>query len=327
MFMSMNEWIGFGMGLLMTVGLQAQEQHFDGWKWKERETDHFALRAESSGYDPASKYAEKVWDVCIEAPPGLIADVEKNEFRTPTGSKGSEEAPFRHTVYLLGNGDDFNRLVEIDAKRNGWGVNTVRITQETANYADPHHRYGVFCKADPKQSAGGDRDMTSVFVHSTASSLLAGRSRSHQLPFWMTAGYGYYVEHRLFDLCRVLYLDFEAYYANQKAEIKRGETLGPDKSWASVLRRMCKKDERVSLDDVCTAQILTLSPKESGYIFALSYFLVRDDDARKKYQQLVAKARDGQAIVNSLLLEVYGYADNAALEKEWYEWMESRDFK
>ena len=80
--------------------------------------------------------------------------------------------------------------------------------------------------------------MTAVFVHSTAATLLRGRSRSGQLPFWMTAGYGYYVEHRLFELCRVHYLDFEAYYSKQEAEIKRGETLGPKESWAGVLRRL-----------------------------------------------------------------------------------------
>lgn len=322
----MKKWMVLGFGL-MFGNLQAQQEHFDAWKWRERESDHFTLRTKSTGFDPASRYAEKVWEVCIEAMPGLVADFEKNEFRTPDGAKGSEEAPFRYTVYLLGNGDDFNQLVEIDAQRNGWGLNTARVTKETANYADPRYRYGVFCKADPKQSAGGDRDMTAVFVHSTAASLLGGRSQSQRLPFWATAGYGYYVEHRLFSLCRVHYLDFQAYYKDQEAEIKTGETLGTSKSWATVLRKMCKKDQRVSLEDVCTAQILTLSPKESGYMFALSYFLLRDEDAREKYQQLIDKVRGGATLDKVLLLEVYGYADDAALEKDWYEWMESRAFK
>lgn len=315
------------LAALGTATLAAQDSHFDGWKWKERETDHFLIRAEGTRYDPASRYAEKVWDVVVEILPALEKDFTENLFRTPDGAKGAEEAPYRHSVYLLGRGDDFNRLVQIDAGRNGWDDNTVRLTKTTANYADPRHRYGVFCKADPNQSAGGDRDITPVFVHSTASTLLEARSQARQLPFWMTAGFGYYVEHRLFELCRVHYLDFEAYYAENNAEVKEGATLGPDESWAEVIRELCKDGERESLEEVCTARILTLSPNESGYIFALTCFLVRDEEARKHYRKLVEQAREGDRIDKALLLETYGYADDAALEKEWYEWLESRDFK
>jgi len=315
------------LALLAAVPLTAQESHFDGWKWKERDTDHFRIRAEGTGYDPASRYAEKVWEVVVAVLPGLSEDFSKNLFRTPGGARGAQAAPYRHCVYLLGRGDDFNRLVEVDAGRNGWDGNMVRLTRRTANYADPHHRYGVFCKADPNRSAGGDRDMTAIFAHSTGSTLLEARSRSHRLPFWMTAGFGYYVEHRIFERCRVHYLDFQAYYEENDAEIKRGETLGPDDDWTDVLRRLCRKGTRESLEDVCSAQILTLSPNESGYIFALTCFLVRDEAAREKYRELVGKAREGAAVDKALLLETYGHADDAALEAAWYEWLEGRDFK
>ncbi|BCX48389.1 hypothetical protein HAHE_22970 [Haloferula helveola] len=314
-------------GALFASPLFAQDSHFDGWKWKEKDTDHFFIRVEGTSYDPASRYAEKVWDVVVEVLPGLEKDFSDNLFRTPDGAKGADEAPYRHCIYLVGDGAEFNELVQIDAGRNGWDDNTVRLTKRTGNYSDPRNRYGVFCKGDPNQSAGGDRDITPVFVHSTGSTLLRARSTSNKLPFWMTAGFGYYVEHQLFELCRVYYLDFEAYYEQQNAEIQQGETLGPNESWAKVLRKLCKDGKRESLDDVCTAQILTLSPNESGYIFALTCFLVRDDAARGKYQELVKKARDGTTITKAVLLETYGYANDAALEAEWYEWLESRDFK
>ena len=73
----------------------------------------------------------------------------------------------------------------------------------------------------------------------------------------------------------VLYLDFQEYYKNSKndAEIVTGGTLGPEDPWTSPIRRLCKKDVRVSLEKVCNAEIITLSPNESGYIFALTYFL------------------------------------------------------
>jgi hypothetical protein len=307
--------------------LHAQHVHFPDQVWKERKSDHFTLRVSSTSNDPASRYAEKVWDVCVAVMPGMKQDFEKNEFRTPGGGEASDDAPFRFTIYLLGNARDYQELVKIDAERNGWDANYVRLIHQTGSYADVSHRYLVLCKGNVAESGGGgERDMTAVFVHSTGSTLMEGQARGRNLPFWMTAGFGYYVEHQLFSLCRVHYLDFEAYY-NDNAEIKKGDSLGPDESWAKVLKKMCKKGERVSLANVCAAEILTLTPQQSGYLFALTSFLVRDEPARVKYRELLAKSAAGGSIDKALLLSTYGYANDAALEKEWYEWIESRDFK
>jgi hypothetical protein len=90
---------------------------------------------------------------------------------------------------------------------------------------------------------------------------------------------------------------------------------------------MCRKEIRETLDSVCKAAILSLTPNQSGYIFALTYFLVSTDENITKYQKLVERSRQGEKITKSVLLEVYGYEDDAALEKDWYEFMESRDFR
>jgi hypothetical protein len=306
----------------------AQHDHFPAMKWKEKSTDHFTLRVDSTSGDPATKYAEKVWEVVLPVLPAMKDDFAKNDFRTPAGEEGSDEKPFRFTVYLLGKGSDYDEVVQTDASRNGWDANFIKLVKRTGSYADPQHRYVVLCKGATDQSAGGDRDMTPVFVHSTGSTLMEGQARGKNLPFWMTAGFGYYVEHMLFKLCRVHYLDFEAYYKDQDADVKKGETLGPDQSWAKIIRKMCKKDDRVSLDQVCGAQVISLTPQQSGYIFALTYFLVRDEPARVKYRSLVAQSADGGTIDKAALLKAYGYADDAALEAEWYEWLEKgKEFK
>ena len=90
---------------------------------------------------------------------------------------------------------------------------------------------------------------------------------------------------------------------------------------------MCRKEIRETLDSVCKAEILSLTPNQSGYIFALTYFLVSTDENIKKYQKLVERSRQGEKITKSILLEVYGYEDDATLEKDWYEFMESREFR
>ena len=90
---------------------------------------------------------------------------------------------------------------------------------------------------------------------------------------------------------------------------------------------MCRKEIRETLESVCNAQILSLTPNQSGYIFALTYFLVSTDENITKYQKLVERSRQGEKITKSVLLDVYGYDDDAALEKDWYEFMEGRNFR
>ena len=305
----------------------AQHQHFENFEWRERLTDHFALRAKGTNHDPARRYAEKVWDECVHVMPGLEEDFSKNKFRTPGGASGAATAPYRFTVYLIGSGLDYTTVLEQQQRRSGWGANQVQSCRITRNYGDPQNRYRVLCKADPEKSAGGETDLTPVFVHGTAATILEGRGLTGNLPFWMTAGWGYYVEHRIFRLCRVHYIDFKTYYANEKADFKRGATLEPNEDWPGPLKKMCKKDIRETLDTVYKAQILTLTPNQSGYIFALAYFLVGNDENIAKYRKLVERARQGGTITKSVLLDTYGYEDDAALEADWYEFMESRHFK
>ena len=315
------------LAILLAPAVLAQHQHFENFEWRERLTDHFALRAKSTNHDPARRYAEKVWDECVHVMPGLEEDFSKNKFRTPGGASGADTAPYRFTVYLIGSGLDYPPVLEQQQRRSGWDANQVQSCRITRNYGDPQNRYRVLCKADPEKSAGGETDLTPVFVHGTAATILEGRGLTGNLPFWMTAGWGYYVEHRIFRLCRVHYIDFKTYYANEKADFKRGATLEPNEDWPGPLKKMCKKDIRETLDTVCKAKILTLTPNQSGYIFALTYFLVGNDENIAKYRKLVERARQGETIANAVLLDTYGYEDDAALEADWYEFMESRNFK
>lgn len=325
----MNSRLLLFLGLLIGLSplVSAQVEHFQGFKWRERETDHFTLRAVGTNHDPARRYAEKVWDECVRVMPGLEDDFAKNEFRTPGGSKGADSSPYRFTVYLIGSGLEYGTVLEQQQKRSGWTANRVQSCKITRNYGDPQNRYRVLCKANPEKSGGGERDLTPAFVHGTATTILEGRGLTGNMPFWMTAGWGYYVEHRIFRLCRVHYIDFKTYYENEKADFKRGAALEPDESWPNPLKKMCKKDIRESLDKVCKAQILTLTPSQSGYIFALTYFLVSTEENMVKYRKLVERSRKGTQITKQVLLDTYGYEDDAALEADWYEFMESRQFK
>lgn len=321
-----------GATLFTSLGISfGQTDHFPDIKWREKELDHFMIRTSGTNTDPARRFSEKTFEILQEILPGLTDDFEKNEFRTPGGQEVGKEGKFRFTTYLVDTGDLFHKCVMTDAKRYNWAAGNVQITKKVGNYLDPNNRYLVICKTDPMNSGGGgEQDKKEILVHSLGSGLLSGRSRQANLPFWMTAGMGYYAEHMVFDRCSIYYLDFEAYYRDNpdaKVDERKGGTLGPEEAWPKILRKLCKKEKRVSLMKTINAQIITLSPNESGYIFALTYFLVSTEEKAKTYQSFVKAIREGKEPTRELLLKTYGYTDDAAFEKDWYEWMMSSKFK
>ena len=94
-----------------------------------------------------------------------------------------------------------------------------------------------------------------------------------------------------------------------------------------MIRKLCKKDKRVSLQGVMETKITMLTPNESGYIFALTHFMVSNEERLVKYQAFVAAVRDGEEATKELLLESFGYDDDEEFEKEWYDFLESSKFK
>ncbi len=317
--------------ILCTSFVSGQIVHFPEIKWKEKELDHFMIRTNGTGTDPARKFAEKTYKIMLEILSGLENDFEKNQFRTPGGQEAGKEEQFRFTTYLVGTGDDFHNCVMVDAKRYNWAAGNVQITKQVGNYLDPMNRYLVICKSDPAESGGGrEQDRKEILVHSLGTALMKSRTHQASLPFWMTAGVGYYAEHMVFDRCSIFYLDFEAYYRDNpdaKVDTRKGGSLGPEEAWPKILRKLCKAGKRVSLEETMNAEIITLSPNESGYMFALNYFMVSTDERAKKYQEFIASIRDGDEPTKELVLKTFGYGDDAAFEKDWYEWMMSTKFK
>lgn len=323
------------MKLLVSAGIFSiatalgQTNHFPELVWKEKESDHIMIRTHKTSTDPARRYSEKTYELLEGILPGLKPDFEQDEFRTPNGSKSGANGRFRFTTYLVDEGGDFQQLAAAEAKRSGWQDGRLSLVHRVGNFVDPQNRFLAICKSDARETGGGGkRDRTPILVHSTGSLLMKGRSRQASLPFWMTAGMGYYAEHMILRKCSVAYLDFEKYYNEDgPGDVRQGAVLKLGSDWARILRDLCKKGERVSLDKVMAADILTLSPNDSGYIFALTYFLVSNEEQAKKYATFIKAIREGAKPDAGLLLKTYGFDDQAALEKAWYAWMQSREFK
>ncbi|MGC6426880.1 MAG: hypothetical protein ACON5H_07795 [Akkermansiaceae bacterium] len=324
--------------LLVANFASGQTDHFSEIQWKERDSDHYMMRAYRTNHDPARKFGKRVWKEMVEILPSLEKDFEKGEFRTPNGSIAStDEKSFKFTVYLMADGETYHKCLRKDAQRYNWDLDRQNLLKRTGNYRDPRNRYLVICKVDARSSGGGqENEKIALFVHSTSSTFLSGQARQGSLPLWMGAGMGYYVENEIFKKCQVLYLDFQKYYASEdgKADAIEGGTLGTEDSWARAVRKLCKKGKRISLHSVLNSEVTTLTPNESGYIFGLTSFLVSTDENKGKYRTLVAKIRNLKTgkngrieVSEDLLLETYDYEDVDSFEKDWYAYLESSKFK
>ena len=320
------------LSLMLSAGcLQAQTDHFPNMKWKEKELDHFVIRTFRTNADPARRFAEKTYKILLEVMPGLKTDFEGKEFRTPAGEDASRGKQFRFTTYLVETGDSYNKLVTAATKEFGWSAGDVTLVKKVGNFMDSQNRYLVICKGDPMDSGGGNvQDKEKLLVHQIGSSFVSGQARANRLPFWMTAGMGYYAEHKIFKRCSIYYIDFEEYYKNNpdaQIDAQKGGTLSNDKPWPRIVRKLCKKGSRCSLQQVLNAKIITLSPNQTGYIFALTSFMVSTEERQKKFQSYLAAIREGEKPESELLLKSFGYSSEAAFEKDWYEWILGKNFK
>lgn len=306
---------------MLWVPAFAQTDHFPNQRWKETKTDHFTIRTQGASPSVAKKYAEKVWEICNRTMPGLKEEYANNTFQTPDGASGSDDKPFRFTIYIVKRIYPFEEMVNKVTKDMGErAAGYKQLCMQTKMLSDSRHRYVVFCLEDR------EGDLDALLVHSVASSILAGHGRMKEENFFHTAGYGYYVEHLIFKKCRVHYLDFNQYYKN--VEVVRGATLDGSSAWTRPVQRMVKKGEVTPrLSELYNMSIERLTPPRSGLLFALAHFMCHDDVNVKKHHQYMKKLRSGESASIKLILECYGYETESAFNTAFKEYIESRKFR
>jgi hypothetical protein len=322
----------FALAFTLSISpVAAQTDHYEGIKWKNRHTSHFVLRANGTDHEPGKKHAEDVYDLTVAILPGLKADFEEKKFRTPGGDDGGDGEQFHYTIYMTGDASTYLTMVQQEAGK-GRTANNIRGMQVTGNYGDVYNQFYVLCKESigggdgENRRGGGKRDMTNVMIHSVGSQLVAGRARKSGLPLWMGAGYGYYCEHKLTKSCTVNYIDFSGYYEEAGNQITGGRLNSSD-PWTKPLRTLCRKKIRENLAVITRATVDSMTPNISGYMFALTHFMVSTPERCKSYQKLVASARLGNQITEAELLSAYGYSTHSDFEKDWYEHIMSSKFR
>lgn len=322
--LSMKTITTFVMGLVSLLGaglIQAQIDHFPDQKWKETKTDHFTIRTQGASASTAKKYAEKVWEIAERTMPGLKEEYANNTFKTPNGASGSDDNPYRFTVYIVKRIYPFTEMVEKVTKNMGDNAAGYKqLCLETKMISDSQHRYVVFCLEDRQ----GDLD--ALLVHSIASTMLAGHGRMKQSNFFHTAGYGYYAEHIIFKKCRVHYLDFSQYYKD--VEVVRGAVLDGKSPWPKAVQNMVKKgDVKPRLSELFSTDVAQLNPPRSGLLFALAHFMCHEPENTKKHHDYMNKLRAGSTPSVDLIVETFGYENEEAFNAALTEYILSRKFR
>lgn len=310
-------------GMYAISSLYAQTDHFPNQRWKETKTDHFTIRTQGTSASPAKKYAEKVWKICERTMPGIKEEYAENTFKTPAGASGSDDKPYRFTIYLVGKIYPFNEMVETVAKTMGdRAAGFKQVCSQTKMLPDAQHRYVVFCLDDRAS------DIDALLVHSVASGVLAGHGRMKNSDLFHTAGFGYYAEHLIFKKCRVHYLDFSQYYKGQDMEVVRGATLDGKSPWTRPLQKLIKKGKKEPrLSELVGLEVANLTPERSGLMFALSHFMCNEQENVQKHHAYLNKLREGTEASAQLIVKSFGYENEAAFNIAFKEYILSRKFR
>jgi hypothetical protein len=102
-----------------------------------------------------------------------------------------------------------------------------------------------------------------------------------------------------------------------------------DKSWAPELKKMMKKggEWTPNLRELMTTKGNDAKTKDIVFAYAFSRFLQNSTEHLTAYNKLCQKMDVAKQVPDlEEIAKIYGYADGAALEKAWVEWMNSGDF-
>ena len=302
---------------------------------REKKTDHFHIIQISRTAAPASRYAEKAWDQCNEVMPDLTQSFEQKGFKDP--SRSSNGTDFKHEgekflfrAYMVDDDYVWENMTVEHGDRLGSDANKesfLKLVAQTRIFNDFQNRF-IAMNNNSKYRQGDAAE--GLFVHSLSSTLLRGQAQCSKLPLWMGAGIGWNIEHRIFNKCRVSYLDYEKFYNEQEGKIKRSEIFKVDYSWVAPTKALLKDGAVSTIPQILGASVGHLTPESSGCIFAFTAFLISDEMKIAAYKKFIKSLRSGDAKPSPGANEVakaFGYADKDEMEQAFRAFLKSRHFK
>jgi len=111
------------------------------------------------------------------------------------------------------------------------------------------------------------------------------------------------------------------------AKINQGEILDGDTPWTKPLRKLARAGKTEKLSTILGAEVATMTPQVSGFIFGLSAFMLSTEARAQSYHRMIGEIAAGQQPGMAHVLKCFGYASEAAFEKDWYAFLGSAQFR
>jgi len=316
------------------------------------ETPHY--RVYFKGKTPSTRYRaalEKTWQESAALLPRIAPIFEKGDReaepnrdgngnivikkpRITLGLRRKENAPppFKLDALFVEDRYDFQRaarsLIPAEISFEDRQIAEAAL-ETTSTFAAMDRGKRVYWINDPRMKS---RDYGAFVAHCTATDLMHMNQGLVDTPFWIVAGYGYYMEFKLFKMSVTAYLDYDEYYREYeragKGEFDKRDTLGVGKVWAPILKRIMKKGQKADLDQILWVSTKDLTPERCGYVYALVSFMLSDTRKAAGFAGFLMDIRDeGTEEQEKLLLKACKADSKDKFHSAWHKYILSSRFR
>ncbi len=284
-----------------------------------KKTRHFKIYYKNTP-EPARSTAEKVWKFTAKTINGF-----KARFQPVKDEDGETRPAVKIIVCIVDTRQDFIKVAMGLSRMAGRGGKIDRGMIRRVSALPIGIGQGmVLCLA----GANKPTDRKGFFAHVLAQTLLKYYARNGGLPFWISGGFGYYTEFRLFKKTATHYIDYEKSDKGHKSLVN-AETLKSGENWAEAIKEMMKvQTKRGDIRDVLETTIATATPDRIAYIYSFMCFLLRGNGSQSSFSRFLRNpigADPDEQLKN--LQTAYKAMDFLKFQKKWHKYITGSKFK
>lgn len=168
------------------------------------------------------------------------------------------------------------------------------------------------------------------FSHFVGATLLCYYADCPGLPFWLQAGYGYYIEFLLHKCTRSFYIEHKKSQTSEGVTSKINETklFEGDAKWANLIRDLMKSGQKGEIIKVLSASIEDSTPEEIGYVYSFGCWLVSSAANRKCFARFMdTLPKSGREDGAAELLKAYNFTELIDMQPVWHKFIMSANFR
>jgi hypothetical protein len=310
---------------------QKSKVEFQGMDYVRYETENFVILCQDGREKRYADNLEKAWEETEKIIPEL------KEYRKPPEDSEISNKPF---FFFFKDNYNYNSFGEwyigfLSGKIGEQAAQKAKLTWDQSSIRNVSFPKGELEDLRLEGNIGAAAfkvDMAGKYsptlTHVCASTL--NYMTKVKIPAWIVLGYSYYLEIDICGKSTTTYLSVEQMSQEglSKDDIVRSKVFSGGRSWCKVVKKLMKdkKFTPPSIKDLVRSQPSTLTPEGAGFLYAFTHFLINGKFEKGNYNDFMKKIYEG-GTPQEVLLEVYGYDNIEAFERDWYLFIKSNKFK